>query len=429
MTGKILGRVPIFAKERDTCEIPATELRGSALTTIVSTLGNLIEFRYAGSNVKLIIGGVVGHLPVSDTHVLVISPKFPLSNMSRMVWTSRVDVIQTAPINRFYEIAKNDSYSLDVMLRLFAQQLGELLVEGIHRAYKRSERVSIPRPHIDFKRTAQRYWLRGIVSSAAITDFDLSATNWANSLIRTAARIALQHSSKSEALVKEKEIFREVDRALQTVPFLRTAPDRRDLSTAARSMPSFRKTYASAMPTAFEIVAGSSLLLDRHGAGVLGPSFLIDLEDVFEAYIRNVLRMKLGKRELSIDVLDGNNSKWYQDLFIDTDRYIVKPDLIFRHKGTITAVADAKYTSKKKEEHRYQVLTHAQAAGCSRAILMYPANEKVLPGLHRVGETKAGVTLFEYGLSLDADLDAAEAEMADNLAALAAPPAAKAVAA
>ncbi len=74
-------------------------------------------------------------------------------------------------------------------------------------------------------------------------------------------------------------------------------------------------------------------------------------------------------------------------------------------------VGDAKYRPKSDEDNRYQVISHALSMQCRSLLLIYPASDKIKMGLTRlgkVGPAQFEITLFEYGMPLDSDLELSE---------------------
>ena len=184
------------------------------------------------------------------------------------------------------------------------------------------------------------------------------------------------------------------------------------------AVPSIRPAYNSLIPLAFELITGSGLKLERYQNGVIGPSFLIDLETAFEAYVRNSLQEAFSTHKEGYAVVDGNKKRWKGWLLNDPERFEIRPDLIFKSGSTIKAVGDVKYKQKSKEEDRYQVISHALSFRCDKAIFVYPASDKVAPGLRRlgrIGPSEFEITLYEYGIPLDGDLALQERVMSAGL--------------
>lgn len=137
--------------------------------------------------------------------------------------------------------------------------------------------------------------------------------------------------------------------------------------------------------------------------------------------MRNSLQDAFAALRKGYAVVDGNKKKWKGWLLNDPDRYEIKPDLIFKANDTIKAVGDVKYKTKSREEDRYQVISHALSLKCEKAILIYPASDNVVAGLRRlgrIGPSEFEITLYEYGIPLESDLESAEKSLSSDLLAL-----------
>ena len=69
-------------------------------------------------------------------------------------------------------------------------------------------------------------------------------------------------------------------------------------------LPHHRESYVDALRLAHLIVANVGLALRGEGGVAILPAILIDMSDVFEGYVRSVLRRHLNDEERR--VLDGN---------------------------------------------------------------------------------------------------------------------------
>src|SRR5205814_6989160 len=131
-------------------------------------------------------------------------------------------------------------------------------------------------------------------------------------------------------------------------------------------------------------------------------SDLVDMEAVFEQYVRNVLRDSGQIREGNLTVLDGNKEGkgW---LFSDTKVHEAKPDLILKKKDLVLLIGDAKYKPKATEQDRYQVMAHALSYRTKRALLVSPTNPGGPSGLKRIGMAggESGIELFHYYIDLE----------------------------
>jgi 5-methylcytosine-specific restriction enzyme subunit McrC len=120
------------------------------------------------------------------------------------------------------------------------------------------------------------------------------------------------------------------------------------------------------------LILSQKTLIDRHGR-TQGITFAVDLNVLFEAFIRNVV----GRiaRVSGFELAPANSKPRF------SDRARMKPDLIIRRQGRVLAVADAKYKkivpSGEKWSHAnlYQLLAYCVALELETGMLIYAESE------------------------------------------------------
>jgi 5-methylcytosine-specific restriction enzyme subunit McrC len=137
---------------------------------------------------------------------------------------------------------------------------------------------------------------------------------------------------------------------------------------------------------------------------------LINLDRVFESYIRNVLRSRLRALRAAFTVQDGNLKGFTKALLNDSERFVVMPDILVFGDGEVAPrmVADVKYKTRPKEEDRYQIIAHSLSHHCRKAMLIYPKRPGGPSGLIRlgnIGPPSFSIDLFEYHFELDGVLE------------------------
>jgi 5-methylcytosine-specific restriction enzyme subunit McrC len=118
-------------------------------------------------------------------------------------------------------------------------------------------------------------------------------------------------------------------------------------------------------------LALARLILDHltfqfSGGGTQAPSFLVNMDDTYEAYVRQLISEQASMLGLSAH----NGAR----LFLDVDNEIrIKPDLVvYQLDGTPVAAFDAKYKRDAPEPDVYQALAYAEGLGLRRVTLVYP---------------------------------------------------------
>src|SRR5690606_18606919 len=130
---------------------------------------------------------------------------------------------------------------------------------------------------------------------------------------------------------------------------------------------------------------------------------------IFEQYIRNCLRIFFAPEKISVQ--DGNPPKNHGSLFVNTKKYPVKPDLIFKMGKKVLCIGEVKYKPKIDESDRYQLISHVMAFNSPLGVWVSPSNNDETT-LDYVGETFNGAKFYHCKLSLSVDLEVSSKEMA-----------------
>jgi 5-methylcytosine-specific restriction enzyme subunit McrC len=190
-------------------------------------------------------------------------------------------------------------------------------------------------------------------------------------------------------------------------------------------LPSFKTEHHKAVEIAIELIKRSGISYDRFDFGLELPSFLIELDTVFESYVRNTIRSGLRELNTSLSVGDGNLSQWQKPLFDDTNRGLAKPDLLIKKSGAERPilVGDVKYKRDDKigAADRYQVISHALAHQCALALIVSPARHNETSSMVRFGKIGGehnGIDLYHFTMSMSSRLEDAEQLLVNEVHAL-----------
>ena len=154
------------------------------------------------------------------------------------------------------------------------------------------------------------------------------------------------------------------------------------------------------------------------GSGDLSlPSFLINMETLFESYARHVLRTRLS----GFVVMDGNN-EGRKSLFDDRRSPNATPDIVIRNEaGAATLVGEVKYKSDENRDDLNQVLGYALAYRVDIVVLILPADGNHPEGLAKVGQI-ANVSVYRYRINMASDdLDSQESRFTGSISGLLSP--------
>jgi 5-methylcytosine-specific restriction enzyme subunit McrC len=366
----------------------------------------------------LVAGKYIGLIPINSRILIDVRPKIRIDDLFRVLNVANEQLGALTFFERGYrQIEGPDENILHLLIRTLVKQLQSLEAEGLHKTYKQIVKTGPFRPRINFARTVQRNWSRGIFSTTTCEVFEFSRDNPLNRLVKYALWYSGTFLSlrTGEAELKEQlrfflEMFETVplDRSLGFVPAVK-------LLLASGQIPALRHYYEALARTCLAITGNSSVSLEVQGADVSLLSFVLNFEEVFEKYVRNTLKNASTAHVPPLQILDGNKEgRGY--LFTDSRTYEVRPDIVIKKAGAPRVILDVKYKPKISESDRYQIISHAFSMGARTAVLVLPRLEEGKPaGLIRRGKIREGlvsVELFEYHFPLDSDLPTEEGRFA-----------------
>jgi 5-methylcytosine-specific restriction enzyme subunit McrC len=179
----------------------------------------------------------------------------------------------------------------------------------------------------------------------------------------------------------------------------------RRVEFGARSIPEpplhrLNRHYSPALSLARAILEASSPELA--GGSLETPSFLVDMNRLFEAFLVRGLREELGLDSRSFP--QGGKGRW---IYLDTGRRLpLHPDLSWWQGGRCVWVGDAKYKRLEPGEgprpgDTYQMLAYLVALDMQRGMLVYAAAD---PGTSRfvVRHLDRVIEVVRFGLGGDA---------------------------
>jgi 5-methylcytosine-specific restriction enzyme subunit McrC len=399
--------------ERDVRLIPRVDVvDGNGRSLILPETRDLkaIDLRDVADGVQLRATGLIGYLPLTTDITLNIRPKFPLANLWYMLDHADELFDRVLPVIRRYE-RTGESAPHRLLARAFCFYLGQILSSSIVRAYPRVRREHYYQPKVDFGATMARFIARGDGLRTVSDIFDFSRNIAANRLLKAACLQFMRLVPRSGDWAQEREILND---ALASLGSLDPQYIQHFDLNAADAVPMrIRGAYNGAL-SIYALQAGlSGIGFTFEASGSEMPSFLFNLDDVFEAFVRNRLRTLL--RGSSISIADGNRLEHHGTLFKDSRRYPTKPDLIFKLHRNVLALGEVKYKPRIDESDRYQLISHSVAADTERAFWISPAASSADAGLEYVGSIKSGTSFYHYRLDIGGDLERASEEMAQAI--------------
>jgi len=139
-------------------------------------------------------------------------------------------------------------------------------------------------------------------------------------------------------------------------------------------------------------------------------SLIVDVSQVFEAYLRRELAERLSRQGFKI--FDG--WKKPRRFFTDGGGFSVHPDIIIERDNAVVAILDAKYKPDVSEQDRYEVLSFMDVMGVDVGGFVCPTRDGEMSRF--MGTTTSGKRLSNLRFDLAAADPGIEADrFAENV--------------
>lgn len=415
-------------REYDPVDVPLSDLLSTSgrlrLNPDVESKG-YFTIQLTRGAVRLQARGYVGLIPLNDRVVIDVKPRVPVANLGHLL---RVSGYVPSSLGAERPYATDPTWNeslLDLFAGWLAARVDVIASEGLLLFYEqREEATSFPRGRVLTDATHTRLRSRGIRHQAVSSWFTRTADNPANRCLKyaiwfTAGRLAILGSrTASRRLLLQRlgalyELFSSVplDHSLS---FLSDP-----LVTGARETPSLRRYYRPALDLAVAIVRRYAVDVEVTGRGVDLPSMVLNMDAIFEDYLRNTLQAEAGRAGVGVDVLDGN-AAGKKPLFDEPPSETATPDIVFRDAGhrcpLLIEVKNVPVNGNSSRGAIEQAVTYAAAYRCNRVVLAHPrARNQVIGGLRLQGRIDE-LEVYQYVYDLEAaDLLAEERTLADAM--------------
>jgi 5-methylcytosine-specific restriction enzyme subunit McrC len=400
----------VDAREYEETDIPVSELwTDGKLELLPEILGRgFFQIRFSRDRLVFFAGQYVGLIPLNSRLAINVQPKTPVPNLLRLLGRSQRKIQSLAFFPTNYEPASALAPSfLEPVASTLASQLRKLEVSGLYKDYLERNSDDPPlRGRIRFARSA-RFWSAGLNYKAAVSFHELTPDLLPNRVLRTCLDHLLLQSRViagiSSALKRELTGYQQL---FVAVGVSQLHPH--DIERAKQEAQSLSSvTYREAVNLGILILEGRGIKLPGGAGFIKLPSFLIDMADTFESYIRETLQKKLN----DLRVLDGNR-EGSRSFYNEKREPPATPDIVVRGNNRDLLVGDVKYKISPAREDINQVLAYALRYGSAKALLVCFSGSlsNKLELLGTVGD----IRVYRYAFPLSAsDLDHEEQELAD----------------
>ena len=393
------------AREREATSIPVAEVLRDGDIDIIRDVQSrdYFDITFRGDRLTVTAGKYVGLIPLNDRVFIQVEPKVPVGNLLAILSAVEGEVAELSVLSRQYKAtdAAPPPHLLASIASTFALALRRIEVDGLQKRYDPfTEGGAFLKGQICFSESVQQYWSRGTRYAAVSTFFDLTADSAQNRLLRYACHVLLVLHRRTNLLrdtIRDLAHFEDV--------FSRTGVRLTPLGAGGGPHPAEHSAeYLHALRLARLIVSGHGIELRGDGEDVSLPSFLINMETLFEDYVRHVVTSQL----IGIEVLNGNTDG-SRPLFDSSSAPKATPDIVVRRGAEFPLIGEVKYKSLEKREDRYQVLAYGLSYRARNVVLILPADSAASAGLASIGEID-NLRVHRYRFDLSAtDLAAEEA--------------------
>lgn len=379
------------------------------------------KFHFSGKELQLTAGSYIGLIPINPRITIDVRPKLPVGNLARVVALSQMRLTPLEGIEKLYSPDDKPSAGILEFLALgLLSSLKPIEVHGYHKIYlAKEENTSHPRGRIDLRRTVLFNGSRGIRHKVITRRFEQTTDSPYNQVIKHALMFLAERFARAPSL--DRKLSRELNRALgafQSIKTDRSAALVRKVDSDLRQkrIPQGRMYYEKALRIALTIIAGRGISLVNHGQEVELSSYVVNFDDLFEAYLREVLRLKLQGK--GYRVLDGN-SDGARRLFDDKKQPFANPDIVILNEKTKgKVVIDAKYKHKTDRSDLNQAVTYSACYRSKEAVLVHQSIPGDKSGREYTGSIES-MRFHTYKFDLSAlDLEREEQAFSDSMAAL-----------
>lgn len=371
--------------------------------------------------------GFVGFIPVSRNVVVHVRPRVPVSNLTRIAGIAGVRATVLTSIRQYETRGSWNQSVADVYTSSLLDHLNQIVAHGLLREYfPRNDETSFPRGRIQFSDTLRRFQARGNAHKAAVVWFERTPDNAINRCIKYAMWALGQHyEGTSHTNYQSRRVFQQLAGMYSMFDGVKFdsncdfAGDPQVLGSQA--LPSLRSYYRPALDVAMAIVTQKGLLLESSGEDIALPSIVINMNELFEEYVRRVLTICAEEAGWEFTVLDGNTSG-AKMLFNREPSPQATPDVVIRdtlgEPALILEIKNVPAMGQSSREAINQAVTYAVSFRAKGVVLVHPCNAGQESGLAELGVVdKIHVYQYRYDLGQE-DLAAEDAKLFEAVASL-----------
>lgn len=400
---------------------------------------------FSKGKMRLTASSYVGVIALNEHVVLQVRPRVPIANLTRMVRETGHPTFGLRAFRGYRGHGTVDDWVMDLYSEALIDYVDQILNQGLYRQYVRREgQGGFPRGRIDFQKTAARFAARGVPNKAVYSWHERTIDTPVNRCIKAALLQVHAHLTRDRARgVRSRGYGAMIARLtgqLNALEDVSVGASQRFLTdpevAGIRPLPEPRFYYRPVLNLAVLILRGEGFALEPGGEDVELGSLLIEMNDLFENYVRVVLQREAATRQWPIQVLDQSGAvPLYKEPEVLPSPFgeqmeaigpgttaEATPDIVLRMAdGKVHLAVEVKNTAKggvlPDRDEVNQAVTYAVRYGLDKALLVRPLKHGE-PGLTFAGRV-GSVDVFDYKVNLGTeDLDKVAADFADAVTAL-----------
>jgi 5-methylcytosine-specific restriction enzyme subunit McrC len=317
-------------------------LRNGRLDIYPEVEKDLFEVRLSSRDTFIQARGWIGTIPVNDSLTLHVTPRVTVTNLNRLIEISECSYKHLTRSLRSYE-QSGEMYPalISIYTAALTDGIGSIAQQGLLKEYeRRTEVTSTPHGRVLVGPTIQFQEGRNQHHRAVTTWFQRSADTAVNRCLLFAVyRLSAYNQRFCDSLphAEYRRNASSLNHAAQLLGGVTLDLSHRFLSDpilqGVRPLPTVRDYYRPTLDLAMTIVAGRAIVVDQDGGQLQLPSLLINMSDVFEAFLRNVLRRAAQQEAWPTRVLDGNRPPGQKLLLDEGAQILVQPDVVLRSRS------------------------------------------------------------------------------------------------
>lgn len=418
----------VKCEEWEDLRLPADELFVAGRLQVYDHIAasKYLNVYLSGSAVVFTATHFIGHIPLNDHIALNVIPRFDVSNLTRLLRIAQHSPVPLEQFVRTYLPHEERLPSIfDELAAAFLQAVEVIARSGLLTTYtQRTEDTSYPRGRILVDATVRRHHARGTPFRASSAWFERTADNAPNRLLKYTMWVLDRRLAAGNARKGILQLRTRLNRYYRAFSGARLDRSRRFLFDPdvldPRRLPAVRSYYVQAIQLAALLVRENSLDLGKPGGTIQAPSMLVDLQEAFEAYLRNSLSDVLKERRAPLQVLDGNRgqpSGAGKGLFDEAGSRAATPDIVLRPAGSDainSLLVEVKYKARPSREDVNQAIAYGASYRCPVVVLAHPRPKGESAHLRLEGSI-GKMRVYRYAYDLAATLEAEEQLFAETI--------------